>query len=321
MIRKLSDDRSLKVEKIEPITKRINLFTLVSADGEPLAAYEAGAHIDFDLGDAGTRSYSLIDFPPPAAEIATYQIAVQREDDGQGGSLAMHKLAIGDTIKTTPPKNDFRLQEGPNPALLIAGGIGVTPIISFATECTRKGSPFAFHYATRNSNVCPFRDILEQQFGANLTLWFDDEKMIDVDGVIKATSADTHIYCCGPKPMIEAVRERAEAAGFPADQIHFELFATPTPMDGDQPFEVELESTGRVFTIPAGKTIIEVLEEANVDVMYDCARGDCGICQTDVISGTPDHRDVVLSDSERASGKVMQICVSRAKSPRLVLDI
>ncbi len=311
----------LKIESIEPVTERISLFSLVSEDGGLLAGYDAGAHVDFDLGDLGTRSYSLIDFEPAQGDRATYQVAVQREADGQGGSMAMHRLVPGDTVSVSPPKNDFHLHEGDEPALLIAGGIGVTPIISFATECKRRGTPFAFHFASRSADLCPFRERLAQQFSANLTLWFDDQKMIDLAALIDTASADTHIYCCGPRPMIEAVREKAEAAGFPADQVHFELFATPTEQDGDQPFEVELASTGQVFNIPPGKSIVEVLEDAGIDVMYDCARGDCGICQTDVISGTPDHRDVVLSDSERASGKVMQICVSRARSPRLVLDI
>lgn len=312
---------TLKIDNIEPVSDRINLLSLIAEDAGPLPAYEAGAHIDFDLGDLGTRSYSLIDFQPLEGEVTTYQIAVQREDAGQGGSIAMHSLAQGDVVSVSPPKNDFQLQKGDADVLLIAGGIGVTPIISFATECARKGINFGFHLASRSADLCPFRDRLRQLFGTNLTLWFDAEQMIDLDRVVRSASSDTHIYCCGPKPMIEAVRARAEKAGFPADQIHFELFATPEPEDGDQAFEVELASSGQVFTIPADKTIVEVLEEAGVDVMYDCARGDCGVCQIDVISGTPDHRDVVLSDSERASGNVMQICVSRAKSPRLVLDI
>lgn len=310
----------LKIEKIDVVSDRIKVFTLVSGTAETLPPYTPGAHIDFDLGDAGIRSYSLVDFAPVDQSPISYQVAVQREDDGDGGSLAMHKLSVGDTVSTTPPKNDFQLHAGKAPSLLIAGGIGVTPMISFATELARRDTPFTFHYATRSAQHCTFRDQLETRFDDTLTLWFDDQKPIDLPSLIASTTADTHIYCCGPKGMIEAVRERAEAAGFPKEQIHFELFSSPTPVEGDAPFEVEI-SDGRVFTVPADKTIVEVLEENDVDVMFDCSRGDCGICQTDVISGTPDHRDVVLSDNERASGKIMQICVSRAKSKRLVLDI
>ena len=121
--------------------------------------------------------------------------------------------------------------------------------------------------------------------------------------------------------MIDAARSAAQAAGLSNDNIYVELFSTTGTAGDDTPFEVEIKETGEVFVIPVGKTIIEVLEDAGKDLMYDCQRGDCGICQTDVISGEPDHRDVVLSEAERASGEVMQICVSRAKSSRLVLDI
>jgi vanillate O-demethylase ferredoxin subunit len=162
--------------------------------------------------------------------------------------------------------------------------------------------------------------VLETQFAANWSLWFDNETQIDVAAILAAAPGHAHVYCCGPKGMIEAVRTAAETAGYPTDRIRFELFETPQTQEGDQPFEVEIND-GRVFTIPPGQSIIEVLEAADVDIMYDCQRGDCGICQTDVKSGAPDHRDVVLSEDERASGTVMQICVSRAKSARLVLDI
>lgn len=312
--------KDLKLEHIDKVTDRIHMFTLVSAGGETLKDYEAGAHIDVDLGDLGTRSYSLIDFDAPNEAPASYRVAVQREDEGEGGSRAMHKLAVGDVVAASAPKNDFMLHDGDAPSLMIAGGIGVTPIISFAASLTARGTLFAFHYASRSAAQCAFRDRLETLFSDNLTLWFDDDEMIDLETLISKASEETHIYCCGPKGMIERVRELAEAAGFGKEQIHFELFSTPASHEGDQPFEVEI-ADGRVFTIPAGRSIIEVLEENGVDIVYDCTRGDCGICQTDVISGEVDHRDVVLSESERASGKLMQICVSRAKSARLVLAI
>ena len=132
---------------------------------------------------------------------------------------------------------------------------------------------------------------------------------------------DTHVYICGPKGMIDAARTAAADAGLADSQIHIELFTSPDAQTGDTAFEVEIKDSGAVYTIPPDKTIIEVLEEEGVDLMYDCQRGDCGICQTDVIEGTPDHRDVVLSQADKDAGNVMQICVSRAKSARLVLDL
>lgn len=306
----------LVAKGITDITPRIKLFHLDSASGAPLPAYTPGSHLTFDLGELGVRSYSLIDWPDSAGG---YRIAVQREDDGQGGSKAMHDLNVGDTITATPPKNDFELVAGDGPFLLLAGGIGVTPMISFATDLQARGATFDFHFTTRSADVCPFDAELKAHFEP-LRLWHDDSKPIDLQELIKSAKPNAQIYCCGPKGMIDAVREIAGAQGVPNDQIHFELFATPVAEEGDQPFEVEIND-GQVFTIPPGQTIVEVLEEAGVDVMFDCQRGDCGICQTDVIDGIPDHRDVVLSDSERESNKVMQICVSRAKSARLVLDI
>ncbi len=313
--------QTLIVKGIEPVTERISVFVLAAEDGGRLLAYEAGAHLDFELDGPGTRSYSLVDFVAPGDAPTSYRVAVQREDDGDGGSIAMHKLAVGDRLMASQPKNDFTLNDDDGPALLLAGGIGVTPIISFAADLTHRAVPFSFHYATRSEGVCAFKDELEQRFGKNVSFWFDDTNRIDLKALIGSVSADSHIFCCGPKGMIEAVREFGQAAGFPKEHIHFELFATPSKHDGDRLFEIELSSTGQVFTVPPDKTIIDVLESEGVDVMFDCQRGDCGICQTDVISGEPDHRDVVLSDAERASGKVMQICVSRAKSERLVLDI
>lgn len=309
----------LEVSDLKDITDRVRLFSFIRVDGD-LPAYSAGSHLDFDLGDVGTRSYSLIDFVPRAEFPGAYHIAVQAEPEGDGGSLAMHKLDMGGAVEAAEPRNSFELHKGDAPALLIAGGIGVTPIISFATDLDRRGTPFTFHYAARSRDVCAFAGELQERLGDKLTLWFDDDQMIDLSKVFEEAPKDAHVYCCGPKGMIDAVREAAENAGYPGDRIRFELFETPQAAGDDASFEVEIND-GQVFTIPPGKTIIEVLEDAGVDLMYDCQRGDCGICQTDVLEGEPDHRDVVLSDAERASGDVMQICVSRAKSARLKLDI
>lgn len=246
---------------------------------------------------------------------------MQREADGQGGSIAMHALEPGAEVTASAPRNDFGFRAGDAPVLLIAGGIGVTPIISFAAELHRRGTEFVLHYCTRTEALSTFGTQLRDAFGSRVSMWFDDSRPADLKALIQGAAPGTQIYCCGPKGMIEAVCEIAAAASFDHDHVHFELFASPASHAGDQPFEVEIADTGNVYVIPADKTIVEVLEEAGVDVMYDCQRGGCGICQSDVVEGIPDHRDVVLSDAERAEGKVMQICVSRAKSPRLVLDI
>ena len=308
--------RELKIIASEDVTDRIRLLTLTPTDGDPFPENTTGAHIEFETA-AGARSYSLIDWEPGSGEKASIQIAIQREDDGDGGSQAMHRLSIGDVIAATEPKNNFPLAEHDGPALLLAGGIGITPIIGHATALKASGRPYALHYSARTASAMAFGDRLQAAHGSALHLCYDDTDPLDLAALLANLDPSTHLYVCGPKGMIEAAKDTAP---LPADQIHFELFTSDATQDGDQAFEVEIND-GRTFTIPPGRSIIEVLENEGIDLIYDCQRGDCGICQTDVLEGTPDHRDVVLSQAERDAGDVMQICVSRAKSNRLKLDI
>lgn len=310
---------TLNITDLVDATDRIRVLALAPAPGASLPSWDAGAHVRFDLGPIGSRAYSLIRWP--GDDDAVWRIAVQREDAGEGGSRAMHAFGPGATVRVEEPKNDFPLGDHEGPALLLAGGIGITPLISMATALDVQGRDFRLVFAARTRAAMAFGDRLVATFGDRATLVFDDEAPLDLPAMMAGLDPTTHLYICGPRGMIDAARAAAEHAGFPAAQVHVELFTNPAPQDGDQPFEVEITSTGAVFTVPPGRSIIEVLEEGGVDLVYDCQRGDCGICQTDVISGTPDHRDVVLSDAERAAGKIMQICVSRAKSDRLVLDL
>lgn len=302
-------------------TDRIRVMTFSDPTGVQLPSYTAGAHIDFSLGECGNRSYSLIDWKPSKSPKSSYMVAVQCEEEGEGGSKAMHQLQPGDQVVVSEPSNDFEMVQSNAPVLLLAGGIGVTPLISMATELKGLGTQFQFHYTARSKDVMGFYDKLGAEFQANINFHFDNQTPIDLVSLFKQQEPGTQIYICGPKGMIDAARSAAKQAGHSEEAIHVELFSAPDTQLDDQPFEVEINDTGEVFTIPPGKTIIEVLEDAGKDLMFDCQRGDCGICQTDVISGTPDHRDVVLSQADRDSGKVMQICVSRAKSKRLILDL
>lgn len=311
----------LQLMSARMLTGSVREIVFAATGGAVLSGYAPGAHVKFRL-PVGERCYSLIDFSPRATGAGHYRFAVLLEADGSGGSEYMHGLQPGDEVEVLGPVNDFPLERG-KPALLIAGGIGVTPIISMATAHKAAGTPFRFHYACRTETAMAYRAELEAVFGDRLTLHFDDRAgtALDLVGLMQSCGPDEHIYICGPKGMIEAVKKAADVAGIADSRVHFELFTSAADQAGDQSFEVEVKSTGEVFVVPAGKTIIDVLEEGGVDLVYDCQRGDCGICQTDVIDGVPDHRDVVLSDSEKAEGKVMQICVSRAKSARLVLDL
>ncbi len=305
---------ALTITDIQDATPRVRVFRLEGS--APLPPYTPGAHLDFQT-EAGPKSYSLIDWEPAPAAPEYYRIAVQREDDGAGGSQAMHNLQTGDRLQAAPPKNDFPLADHDGPALLLAGGIGITPLISHACALKAASRPYSFHYSARSRDVMAFGDRLADLHQDRLTRWYDATAPLDLAALLGAVDPATYLYICGPKGMIEAAKA---AAPLPEDQIHFELFTNAATESGDGAFEVEI-ADGRVFTIPPGQTIIEALEAEGVDLIYDCQRGDCGICQTDVIQGEPDHRDVVLSQSERDGGKVMQICVSRAKSARLVLDI
>ncbi len=224
-------------------------------------------------------------------------------------------------MSCTPPQNDFPLGPGDRP-LLIAGGIGITPIISMVARLKGQGVDFDLHYSGRHEGSMAYLRNVQDLVGDQLTTHYDNaDSALDLATLFDSVSPARHVYVCGPKGMIEAVKQSALQAGFAPENIHFELFARAEAQVGDSAFEVEIASTGDVHVIPADQTIVEALEAAGLDLMYDCQRGDCGICQTDVISGTPDHRDVVLSDDEKAAGDVMQICVSRAKSKRLILDL
>lgn len=312
----------LRVEEVTRPAERIASVLLAPADGTPLPPYTPGAHVEVHLPDGGTRPYSLIDFAGDCSAPEAYRLATRLEEESRGGSAYMHALGPGDAVTVSPPKNDFHLSDGPAPAVLLAGGIGITPLVSMATARQRAGLPYRLHYAVRNAAAAAFADALAAQHGAAFHLHRDDDaSRLDLPGLIAALPDGAHLYVCGPRGMIEAAREGALTAGLPHERIHFELFAQHEAQTGDAPFEVEIASTGRVFTIPPGKSIIEVLEAEGMDLIHDCQRGDCGICQTTVLAGEPDHRDVVLSEAERASGKVMQICVSRAKSARLTLDL
>lgn len=301
------------VQDVTPLTDRISSLTFAATGGGALPAWEAGAHVEFET-DAGKRAYSLLPAP-----VGVYRIAVQREDSGTGGSRAMHALKVGDTVSFSAPKNSFPVDTA-KPAVLLAGGIGVTPLISMAAGLRATGQSYAFHYAGRSADAMAFRQDLADQLGAAFHAHCDDDgTAIDLKKIVAGLGA-AHLYVCGPRGLLDAVRALVETSDVESDRLHFELFEAAETQDGDSAFEVKIND-GSVFTIPPGRSIIQVLEENDIDVMYDCQRGDCGICQCDVLDGVPDHRDVVLSEAERAAGDVMQICVSRAKSARLVLDI
>ncbi|MBR0823907.1 oxidoreductase [Bradyrhizobium manausense] len=309
----------LKVQSVAAETPYIRSLVF-GVEGGSAPQWQAGAHIRVSLPNGGDRPYSLMALPDlPAGTLA---LGVLREQQSTGGSQFMHALKVGDVVTATSPINNFCLHEGRTPALLFAGGIGITPILSMAAELKEQGISYRVHYAGRTEGLLAFLPQLRAICADVLRIHYDsDASRLDIAAALKGAPAASHVYVCGPAGMIEAVKAGALAAGIVADHIHYELFKAEQPSSPDKPFEVELRSTGQVVTVAAGQSIIQALEAAGLDVLYDCQRGDCGICQCGVIAGVPDHRDVILSDDEKASNKVMQICVSRAKSQRLVLDL
>lgn len=309
----------LKVQSVAAETPFIRSLVFGVESGA-VPEWQAGAHIRVSLPSGGDRPYSLMALP--GLTEGALALGVLREELSTGGSRFMHALKIGDVVKATAPVNNFRLHEGASPALLFAGGIGVTPILSMAAELQARGTPYRLHYAGRAQGLLAFLPQLHAICAKGLSVHYEsNDSRLDIAAALKDAPAGSHVYVCGPAGMIDSVKAGALAKGIPIDCIHFELFKAEPPNFPNKPFEVELKSTGQVIKVATDQTIIQALEAAGLDVLYDCRRGDCGICQCGVIAGVPDHRDVILSDDEKASNKIMQICVSRAKSERLVLDL
>ena len=321
----------LRIAEVRELNPLIRMLRLRAEDGRALPGFAAGAHIRVKVslpgGKADWRHYSLINFATERNATnapAEYVIAVRKEAEGRGGSRFMHEqLKQGDMLTIESPKNDFPLHTGPGGSVLVAGGIGVTPLASMAARRRAEGAPVRMHYAGRSRDLMAFLPELQALLGGDLRVHADAEAgaPLDIDALLDDVPAGDRLYVCGPKVMLDAVLARTQARGWEHDRVHFELFTEPVAEEGDQPFEVELAQSGRRFTVPADQSILDCLIDNGCDPMFDCKRGECGVCATPVLEGEIDHRDYVLTAREKAEGNVMQICISRAKGARLVLDI
>ncbi|MGJ7553451.1 PDR/VanB family oxidoreductase [Variovorax sp. RB3P1] len=321
----------LRVTEVRELNPLIRMLRLRAEDGRPLPGFAAGSHIRVQVslpdGKADWRHYSLINFA--TARNATnapteYVIAVRKEAEGRGGSRFMHEqLKEGDMLAVEAPKNDFPLHTGPGGTVLVAGGIGVTPLATMAARRRAEEAPVRMHYAGRSRELMAFLPELQALLGDDLRVHADAEAgaPLDIDALLDSVPTGDRLYVCGPKVMLDAVLARTQARGWDHDRVHFELFTEPVAEAGDQPFEVELAQSGQRFTVAADQSILDCLIENGCDPMFDCKRGECGVCAVPVIEGEIDHRDYVLTGREKAEGTVMQICISRAKGERLVLDL
>lgn len=319
---------TLTIREIHEASPLIRELVLEAPDANPLPTFTAGAHLQVQIPALNDhRCYSLIVTNPEYDwQVAPqqYRLGVRLESESKGGSSFMHQLQVGDSLEVKGPINDFPLDAASSDEkeiVLIAGGIGITPIASMAHTLQQQQRPFALHYSARSPEQLAFATDLSSLLNDRLICYTDNNNKFDLTALFDTLNTNQHIYVCGPQSMIDAVIALAKERGWSRCHIHFELFTSAAAQDGDQPFELELRLSGLTFTVPADKTILEVLEEAGEDPMYDCNRGECGVCTIDVLEGTPDHRDYFLSDKEKASGKVIQICISRSKSPKLVLDM
>ena len=305
-------------------TAEIASFELVSADGSALPPFSAGAHIDVHLPNGLVRQYSLCN---DSTESHRYLIGVLRDAASRGGSQAMHDLIKeGDTLKISLPKNHFQLAHDAKRSVLLAGGIGVTPILCMAERLANVGAAFEMHYCTRSRERTAFVHRIENStFASKVTFHFDDlgpSNKLDVNSLLAAQSPDVDLYVCGPKGFMDAVLDTARAQGWHEDRIHFEFFAAEVVRsDSDRTFDVKLASTGRVIPIGSKQTIVEALLDAGVVIPTSCEQGVCGTCLTRVLEGEPDHRDSFLTPAEQTANDQFTPCCSRAKSPRLVLDL
>ena len=312
-------NQTIELHTILEETPNIKKFVFNLLNGEDWS-WTAGSHIRIILPTNDNRAYSLLRLN----ELTKAQVAigVLLEEDSSGGSNYMHSLKIGDRVTAIPPKNNFKLVKEASHHILIAGGIGITPILSMAADLAKKNANFNLHYAGRHKNSLAFITEVSEICGDHIQLHYDDdESALNIEYILKKAPIGSHVYICGPSGLIEAVKNKALELNWDTSKIHFELFKTDNNNSSNEAFEIEIHNTGQVIQVNADQSIIDALEEAGLDPLYDCRRGDCGICQCDVISGEPDHRDIILTDEEKASNTIMQICVSRAKSKRLVIDI
>ena len=295
-------------------------FDLAPVEGV-LPTFQPGAHIDVHLPNGLVRQYSITNGP---GESACYRIGVKLEPDSSGGSSCLHEtVREGDVLAVSEPRNNFPLRRDSVRTILVAGGIGITPLLSMAQALDRMGLDFELHCFAQSTEHMAFGEVVDglgQAVVRHLGL-SPDGTVAEIQRLVAEPAPHTHLYVCGPGPMLEAVRTEAAAAGWPDETVHFEYFKNTNEIDDSSTFEVALARSALTVTVPSGSTILEVLREHGVLLPSSCEQGACGTCVATVLEGEPDHQDVYLNDSDRRAGDRIMTCVSRASSDRLVLDL
>lgn len=317
---------TLRVRTLERLTESVLRLVLESTDGQKLPDTPAGCHVDLHLAPGLARSYSVVGSSHGQQR---WEFAIARDANSRGGSRAVHEnLRLGQLIQTSTPRNAFALDEGEHPTLLIAGGIGITPLWAMARRLETLGRPYILFYATRSRSLAAYLDdisnLLASSQTGRLILHFDDEAdgaAPDLPSLLTQLPSQAHLYCCGPGRMLEAFE--SATANWPSSQVHLERFGPVVSVAhaSTDEFEVILSQSGLRFTVPADRSILDMVLDHGVNASYGCMQGSCGMCQTRVIEGQPDHRDHILSEADRAQGNTMLICCSRSHSKRLTLEL
>jgi vanillate monooxygenase ferredoxin subunit len=315
--------RRVRISRSDIEALDIRSFELEDLEGGALPPFSAGAHIDVHLPDGTIRQYSLCN---DAGESHRYLIAVLRDPVSRGGSIGMHGLAPGQELRISDPKNHFPLAHDARHSVLVAGGIGITPVLCMAQRLAHLGASFELHYCSRSQERTAFLELIRgTAFADRVSFHFDDGP--DLQKLVPATAlgvpADgTHLYVCGPTGFMDWVLDSARTLGWSDSQLHREYFsAAPIDTSQDGSFEVQIASTGAVIRIAADQSVVAALAANGVDVPTSCEQGVCGTCLTRVLEGTPDHRDMYLTPEEQAKNDQFTPCCSRSTSARLVLDL
>nr|WP_315426055.1 PDR/VanB family oxidoreductase [uncultured Albidiferax sp.] len=299
-------------------------YELVATDGAALPGFSAGSHVDVHLPGGLTRQYSLCN---DASETHRYLIGVLRDPASRGGSQAMHDtVQEGDVLQISAHKNHFPLAHAASSSLLLAGGIGITPILCMAERLAASAAPFEMHYCTRSQERTAFYErIRASGFASQVHFHFDDGasvQKLSLPDLLAEPQPGVHLYVCGPKGFMDAVLQTARSSGWPEAQLHYEFFsAEVVKSDDDASFDVKLASSGRVVRIAADQTVAKALALAGVEIPMSCEQGVCGTCLTRVLGGEPDHKDMYLTPEEQAANDQFTPCCSRSKSALLVLDL
>ncbi|AKH44358.1 vanillate O-demethylase ferredoxin subunit [Altererythrobacter atlanticus] len=307
-----------RIKKIEWEADGINSYFLTSLDGQDMPAFEPGAHVDVELKPGLTRSYSLVNDPK---QRGYYEIAVHHAIDSRGGSRHIHEVwRVGEVVEISAPRNNFPMNEDAAHTVLIAGGIGVTPMLPMIARLEELGKSWELHYVAATPERAAYVDRLSAYPSARIVYdGIEGGARLDLAALSEGAPADAHLYCCGPGGMLDAFV--ALNKGRPADKVHIEYFSAETEIATDGGYSLELTRSGKTIQVAEGETMLDALLSAGVDIGFACSEGVCGTCQVKVLDGVPDHRDHFLTDAEKAANSSVMVCCSGSNSAKLVLDI